>query len=119
MLGAKHPGHSLGMPTFIVLRLAKADGECLDRPIREPCHERHDDRAIDAAGEERAKRHVTDQARAHAACEYCLQFIEQILLWPVAPGDNRLDLERAPVGSDARLPLVEFHPMPRRQFADR
>jgi len=69
VMGAEVLGDAPGMFCFVELLLAKANRECLNRIRRLRLHQRDDGRGIDAAGQERAKRHIGDHAQLHSTAQ--------------------------------------------------
>ncbi len=100
MLGTEVLGHGAG--GFVVRGFAaEADGECFHRAADGLGHEVHDGAGVQPAGEERAQRHVADEAQVHGFADV------------VEEGRNGLGFgwrrcRRRPYGWNGRRPVFAF-----------
>ena len=104
MLGAEVLGKCARDQVFALGRSAEADRECHDRKAELAADEGANRRGVDAAGQERAERHVGNQPAPNAARENVLELIGKIVHRPVAEArEAGPELVIAP-GRDLRRP---------------
>ena len=77
MVGAEMRGHRARMPGLVILRIVEADGEGPHRPRRLGLHQGDDGRAVDAARQEGADRHVRLHPPKHRILEQRLEIVDQ------------------------------------------
>src|SRR3569623_3667866 len=98
-------GDCAGVSTLVVARLVEPDGEGFYSSWALLRHNRGHQRAIDAARQKSAQRHVADEPHLHAAGDNVIQLIEQLAIGtmrPVAIGftapEATLGMKPYPVG---------------------
>ena len=79
VIGAEVAGDGLGVRRLVVARLVEADGEGRTGRGLMRLHQRDDGRGIDAAGEERAERHVGDHLRLHGVAQQRFECVDGLL----------------------------------------
>ena len=86
VIGAEMARHRPRAVRFVERFFAKADREGLHRPARRALHQCDDGRGIDAAGQERAERHVGDHLPLHRIGQEAVQLLDDLVFRPlIAP----------------------------------
>ena len=122
VLGAQVGGHRARVDGLVVGLFLEADGEGAHRPRAARLHQRGDQGRIDAAGQQRAQRHVGHPLRVHRSAQHLFQRVHGL---GVAAGERvghagLGDLRQRPVGLRLHLALAgaQLQPGARRQLGD-
>src|SRR2546427_740564 len=71
--------YALGASRLIILALVEADGESLDWARALRLHQGHHSRRIDAAGKERAKRHVGNHPKLDGIAQQSIESLQSLM----------------------------------------
>src|SRR3569833_629950 len=93
-------GDRAGWSTFVVARLVEPDGECFYSSWALLRHNRGHQRAIYAARQKSAQRHVADESNLHAAGDIGILLIEQVAFGTMLPIDFGFIAPEAPISMD-------------------
>src|SRR3569623_3375695 len=93
-------GDRAGVSTLVVARLVEPDGEGFYPSWALLRHNRGHQRAIDAARQKSAQRHVADESQLHAAGDNVIQLIEQLAFWTMRQVAIRFNAPETPIGME-------------------
>src|SRR3569832_494487 len=93
-------GDRAGVSTLVVARLVEPDGEGFYSSWALLRHNRGHQRAIDAARQKSAQRHVADESHLHAAGDNVIQLIEQLAFGTMRPIAIGFNAPEAPISME-------------------
>jgi hypothetical protein len=122
VVGAQVRGDAAGVDRLVVVGLGRADRERAGPRVRRSAQHRDDHRGVDAAGEERAQRHVGDRLAGDGGGQRTLDEVDRLLVADVEgvgdPGAG--DVEQRPPGDRRaqRVGRVDLEQVAGRQLVD-